>query len=138
MKVVVIDGQGGRLGRMLVQTARKSLPTAEIIAVGTNSVATDAMMKGGADHGATGENAVRVNCRQADLILGPIGIVLADALYGEVTAAMASCVGASEAHRILLPVSRCGTTVVGAQESNMARLLEMTERLIADWAREQG
>jgi len=134
MNIVVIDGQGGRLGRLLVQTIRECLPEAQVIAVGTNAIATDAMMKGGAHHGATGENAVRVNAARADLILGPVGIVMADALFGEVTAAMAASVGASPAHRILIPISRCGTTVVGAQETNLTKLLEMTKELLLQWA----
>ena len=92
MRITVIDGQGGRIGGLLIERIRKLQVPAEITAVGTNSVATAAMLKAGADFGATGENPAVVACRDADLILGPVGIVLADALLGEVTAAMAAAV----------------------------------------------
>ena len=89
MRVVIIDGQGGGMGRALTERLRAASPEAEIVAVGTNVLATAAMLKAGASAGATGENAVRVNCRRADVIAGPIGIVLADALLGEITPEMA-------------------------------------------------
>jgi len=135
LHILIIDGQGGKLGRLLTETALTRLPGAEVIAVGTNSIATSNMMKGGAHHGATGENAVVVNAARADLILGPIGIVLADSLYGEVTEKMAAAVGRSPAQKILLPVSRCGTTVVGAEDTNLTRLLEQVDALLAPYAR---
>ena len=108
MRITVIDGQGGRIGGLLIERIRKLQVPAEITAVGTNSVATAAMLKAGADFGATGENPAVVACRDADLILGPVGIVLADALLGEVTAAMAAAVSRSRAHKILIPLNRCG------------------------------
>lgn len=126
MKIVVIDGQGGRMGRAIVEELRVKNIRAEIIAVGTNGIATAAMMNAKPDAGATGENAVIVNCRDADYIVGPIGIVIADALYGEITPAMAVAVGQSKAKKILLPVSRCNTVVVGVPEltiSEMVRLI---------------
>lgn len=116
MKVVILDGQGGRLGRMLVEQLKENLPQAQITAIGTNSVATAAMLKAGADAGATGENPALVACRDADLILGPLGIVIADSLLGEVTPAMARAVGQSPAHKLLIPINRCNNTVVGVQE----------------------
>ena len=85
----------------------------EITAIGTNSIATATMLKAGASYGATGENPVVVACRDADVIVGPIGVISADALFGEVTAAMAVAVGASAAQKILLPVNRCGISVMG-------------------------
>ena len=85
MEILVIDGQGGGLGRQLVAAVKKAVPQAVVTAIGTNSAATSAMLKAGADRAATGENAVVVGCRRADVILGPIGIVMADALLGEIT-----------------------------------------------------
>lgn len=117
MKIVIIDGQGGRLGRMLVEAAIERFPDARITAVGTNTIATAAMIKGGARQAATGENAVRVACRNADAIIGPMGIVIADALYGEITPEMAVAVGQSPATRILLPMAtHCENVVAGVRE----------------------
>ncbi len=114
LKIVIVDGQGGRLGRMLVEQLKANLPNAEITAIGTNSIATAAMLKAGADSGATGENPVLVACRNASLIIGPLGIVIADSLLGEITPEMAKAVGQSPAHKILIPINRCNNTVVGA------------------------
>ena len=96
MKILVVDGQGGKLGRQLVERLIPACPEAEITAVGTNSLATSAMRKAGTVRAATGENAVVVNCRTADVIVGPIGIVIADALLGEITPAMAAGAGAHQ------------------------------------------
>ena len=114
-KIVVIDGQGGKIGRLVVEQIKASSLVCEIYAIGTNSIATGAMLKAGADFGATGENPVIVNCRDADVIIGPIGILIADALHGEVTANMVLAVGRSAAHKILLPVNRCNTYIPGSQ-----------------------
>ena len=133
MKIVVIDGQGGRMGALLCEKIRKNqkeLPTGtELIAIGTNSAATAAMLKAGADCGATGENPVLVACRDADFIIGPLGILAADSLLGEVTPAMAIAVGGSTAQKLLLPVNRCNHHVVGVQDYSMARL---TDEAVAD------
>ena len=94
MKIIVIDGQGGKMGKGVVEQLKKAHPGLELIAVGTNSIATSAMLKAGADAGATGENPVVVNSRDADIIIGPIGIVIANSLLGEITPAMAVAVGA--------------------------------------------
>lgn len=123
MKIVVVDGQGGRLGKLLVEGLRQAGIQAQIIAVGTNSIATAAMMKAGADAGATGENPVILCARDADFILGPIGILAADALLGEVTAPMAAAIGRSPAQKILIPVNRCRNTVVGIRDLTMSELV---------------
>lgn len=123
MKIMVMDGQGGKMGRQLVEAVKAGHPDAEIIAVGTNSTATANMLRGGADNGATGENAVVVACRSADVIVGPLGIVLADSLFGEVTPVMAAAVARSDAVRVLIPFSRCGTLVAGVRDSPAAQLL---------------
>ena len=129
MKIVVIDAQGGGMGRMLVEGLKRALPEQPVIAVGTNALATSAMLKGGADQAATGENAIRVCAATADIILAPIGMVLADAMLGEVTAEMAVAIGSSPAYKILLPVSRCQTSVVGVTKMTMA---EAVERAVAE------
>lgn len=122
-KIVVIDGQGGRLGHMLVEKIREENLGCRIRAVGTNTLATNAMLKAGADEAATGENPVIVACREADVIMGPLGILSADALLGEITPAMAAAVGRSRAEKILLPVNMCGTRVVGLTSMTFAELV---------------
>ena len=124
MKILIIDAQGGGIGKQVVSALKNRFPENEITAVGTNSAATTAMLRAGADHGATGENAVIVGCRQADVIIGPIGIVVADALYGEITPAMSLAVGQSRAKRILIPVNHCNNVMVGVTDSSIGRLIE--------------
>lgn len=124
MNILVMDAQGGGIGRQVVAAIRKSLPGVTVTAVGTNSAATAAMLKAGADEAATGENAVVVCCRNADVIVGPVGIVIADALLGEVTPRMAQAVGQSRAKRILIPVNHCSNIIAGVGDLSMSRLLE--------------
>ena len=124
MNVLVIDGQGGGIGRQLVARLREALPDAAITAVGANCSATNAMLKAGASSGATGENAVVVACRRADVIAGPVGIVIADALGGEITPVMAVAVAQSPAKRVLLPFNHCDNTIVGVADYNVARLVQ--------------
>ena len=126
MNILVIDGQGGGMGRQLVSAIKTNFPQVTVTAVGTNAVATTAMLKAGADRGATGENPVIVSCRKADIIVGPIGIVVADSMVGTVTPAMAVAVAQSNAKRILLPVNNCDNIVVGAAELSMGKLVEQT------------
>ncbi len=133
MRVLVIDGQGGSIGRQLCKAIRERFPTDEIRAVGTNSAAAANMLKGGADEAATGENAVVVGCRWADVIVGTIGVVIADALLGEVTPAMAAAVGQSSALRILVPMNRCNTFVAGVQTASTADLLEDVLRKLSQF-----
>lgn len=116
MKLLVIDGQGGRIGRAIVEQLRRHGCGCEIVAVGTNTAATEAMLKAGADNGATGENPVVVNARAADVIAGPIGILAADSLLGEITPKMALAVSASRAKKILVPNSRCNILIAGTPE----------------------
>ncbi|MGP1522172.1 MAG: DUF3842 family protein [Treponema sp.] len=124
MHILVIDGQGGGIGKQLVEEIRKALPEAFITAAGTNSIATSAMIKAGADNGATGENAVIVGCRNADIIAGPMGIVIADSLLGEITPSMAVAVGQSSALRILLPVNRCKNLIIGIADMDIATMIK--------------
>lgn len=130
MNVVIIDGQGGRLGQMLVEAIVKEALPCTLYAVGTNSIATSAMMKAGAAQGATGENPVLVAARSADVIVGPIGIVSADSLLGEITPAMAVAIGQSRAVKLLLPVSHCNNQVIGVKNMTMNEMVKATvERL---------
>lgn len=123
MRILVIDGQGGRIGREVIERIKAEGIDCDITAVGTNSTATAAMLKGGADRAATGENAVRVNVRRADIIIGPIAIVIADALLGEITPDMAVAVGQSPAQKLLIPVNHCGNTVIGVGDLSLKTLL---------------
>ena len=124
MNILVIDAQGGGIGKQVVAAIKQNMPEMEITAVGTNSAATTAMLKAGADHAATGENAVIVGCRRADVIVGPVGIVLADSLYGEITPAMALAVGQSNARRLLIPVNHCDNFIVGVSDLSLGKLIE--------------
>lgn len=123
-QILVIDGQGGQLGSQIIKALLARFPGVGIMAVGTNAVATSSMMKAGASKGATGENPVIVACRKASVIIGPIGIVIADSLMGEVTPAMAAAVGQAEAVRILIPMNKCENMVAGVNNIPTAVLIQ--------------
>ena len=123
MNILIIDAQGGGLGKQIVASIKKAYPATEITAVGTNSLASSNMLKAGADHAATGENAVIVGCRKADIIIGPIGIVIADSMFGEVTRAMAVAVGQSNAKRLLIPINQCENIVLGASSLSVSDII---------------
>ena len=122
--ILIIDGQGGGMGKQLVSAIKEQCKDVFITAVGTNSVASSAMMKAGANNTATGENAVIVGCRNADVIVGPVGIVIADSLFGEITPAMAAAVGQSRAKRILIPVNHCDNLIAGVENKSMGMLIQ--------------
>ena len=105
--VAIVDGQGGGMGRALAEAVKKDFPDLWVRALGTNALATAAMLKGGADEGATGENAVVFGAGRAHILLGPVGVLAANGLLGEVTPRMAEAIGASGAVKILLPSQRC-------------------------------
>ena len=134
MEILVIDGQGGGLGRQLVAAVKKAVPQAVVTAIGTNSAATSVMLKAGADRAATGENAVVVNCRSADIIVGPIGIVIADALLGEITPAMAAAVCQSPARRVLVPINHCENIVVGVPDQPIGQLVAAAAQKVRELA----
>ena len=116
MNILVIDGMGGGIGKSIIENIKSKLDNAEITAVGTNSIATSAMIKAGAHYGATGENAVIYNSAKADFIIGVTGIILANAMHGEISSRMAEAVSSSPAHKILLPIDKCNVTVLGVAE----------------------
>lgn len=136
MKIVVIDGQGGKMGSALIERIKAALPEQTCIAVGTNSIATAAMLRAGADAGATGENPVIVNVRDADVVAGPIGILVANALYGEISPAMACAVAECSAVKLLLPVNRCNNIVVGVREQPLSEYLKEAVQRIAALAQQ--
>ena len=130
MKVVVIDGLSGRIGQLFIEKAVKANLNCDLIAIGSNAIATSSMLKAGASMGATGENPVMVASRTADIIVGPIGILAADAMLGEITPAMAAAVGQSNAIKLLLPVNLCNNIVVGTQSLSLSAILDEAVELL--------
>ena len=125
MKIVVIDGQGDRLGKLLVEAVKDRIPQAEVLAVGTNGIATATMQKAGADYVATGENPVVRGVMDADVVLGPLGIVVAHSILGEVTPRIAEAVGGCRGKKILVPMNSCGVSVAGTQEMGLAGYVKL-------------
>jgi len=125
LKVIVIDGQGGKIGRLLVEQLIENFPGIEIICIGTNSIATSNMLKAGSVLGATGENPVIFNCKDADIILGPIGIIISQSFLGEITPDMARAISESRARKILIPFTKCNTTVVSTQEMSYGQYAKL-------------
>ncbi len=132
MNIVVIDGQGGKMGRMIVEKLKSCCPDVKVTVIGTNSIATAAMMKAGADFGATGENPAIVTCKDADIIIGPLGIVIADSMLGEVTPAMAKAIGQSGGEKILIPVNKCNNHIVGFQDLPVSEYISLAIKLAED------
>lgn len=129
MRIVVIDGQGGKIGKAIIEQIRAVGKECGITAIGTNSLATSAMLKAGADMGATGENPVVIGVRNADVIVGPIGIIAADSMLGEITPRMAEAVGQSTARKILIPVNRC-FEVAGVQEMSLSQYVDRAVEML--------
>lgn len=124
MNILIIDGQGGQLGAQLVKEILSQFSEIDLMAIGTNAVATASMLKAGAKKAATGENPVCVACRKADVVIGPIGIVVADSLFGEVTEKMALAVARTDAVRILIPMNKCDNLIAGVPNLNTAALID--------------
>ena len=122
--ILVVDAQGGGLGKQLIHSIRKEISDVHILAVGTNTAATTVMLKAGADEAATGENPVLVASRKADIIIGPIGMVIADAMLGEITSAMASAIAKADAKRILIPFSNCDNYIAGVSDFSTGHLIQ--------------
>lgn len=127
MKIIVIDSQGGGIGRAIIDKLKAELSSTEIIAIGTNAGATANMLKGGADAAATGENAVLYNTRMLssnDIIIGPMGIISANSMYGEISPAIAHAVSESEANTLLIPVSKCRIHIAGNREKPLSSYID--------------
>lgn len=131
--ILIVDGQGGRLGSQLVQAIAGRFPQVRISAVGTNAMATAAMIKAGAHQAATGENPTLVACRKADVIIGPIGMVIADALYGEITPGMAAAIGQADTVRILIPINKCENMVAGVSDQPLSALIDDALKKLAQF-----
>lgn len=138
MKIMIMDGQGGGVGRSLVEALSDKLPQARLIAVGTNATATANMMKGGTSNGATGENAVVYNSSHVDVIIGPIGIVLANAMLGEITPRMAEAVASSDARLVLLPMNKCHITMVGIENKKLSDYVRDAVEVVREFASEMS
>ena len=124
MNILIIDGQGGQLGAQIIKAITSNFEGVNLTAVGTNAIATTAMLKAGAKNAATGENPVVVASRKADVIIGPVGIVIADSLMGEITSEMAVAVGKADAVRILIPINKCDNLIAGVPNLNAGALIE--------------
>ena len=130
MRILVIDGQGGGIGRSLVELLVKNFPDAEVGATGTNSIATETMLKGGPSFSATGENAILFNAAEADVIIGPAGIIMANALHGEISPAIAMAVSSSKAKVVLIPMNHCRAYIAGVEEKKVAEYLQDAMNII--------
>jgi len=137
MKIVVIDGQGGGIGRSLTELLVKNFPEAEIGAIGTNSAATANMMKGGPSFSATGENAVIFNASDADIIAGPAGIIMANAMHGEISPAIAMAVSSGKAKVVLIPMNHCRAYIAGVEEKKVAEYLNDAIEIVCRLVKEQ-
>lgn len=129
-KILVIDGQGGKLGAQLIRAILSEFPELSVTAVGTNSIATSTMLKAGAAQGATGENAAMVCAGNADIIVGPIGILIANSMLGEITPRMAQAIAQSAAKKILIPSNRCGSIVAGTSALTVSEMIEDAHKLL--------
>lgn len=137
LQIMIVDGQGGGIGRQLTEAILRAEIPCHITAVGANAAATAAMLKAGAHQGATGENAVKVCAREADVILGPVGIAIADSLLGEITPRMAKAIGKSGAKKLLLPVNHCNNIIVGVEELNLKVLTQEAVHYLKQLTKEE-
>jgi NAD(P)-dependent dehydrogenase (short-subunit alcohol dehydrogenase family) len=124
MKVLIIDGMGGGIGKAVVERLRQDKTDCSILAVGTNAMATSVMLKAGADQSATGENAAVFNCGKVDVIIGTVGIVMANSMLGEISPSIAAAVSSSDAVKILIPSSKCNTFVTGLKDQPTAQYID--------------
>lgn len=134
MRIAVVDGQGGGIGKHITERIRRELGTGvEIIALGTNSVATSLMLKAGANEGATGENAIIRTANDVDVIVGPLSILVANSMLGEVTPEMVKAIGSSKAVKLLLPIGRNRVEIVGVQKEPLPHLIEKLVKHLKEW-----
>ncbi|MCI8500989.1 MAG: DUF3842 family protein [Oscillospiraceae bacterium] len=132
--IAVVDGQGGGIGKAITARLRAELPVAHVRALGTNSAATNAMLKAGAQDGATGENAIVCNAEKADLIMGVLAILTPNSLLGELTPKMAAAIGGSGARKILIPVDRCNLQIPFAEKNTLQQHIEKSVELAKRYA----
>jgi len=132
LRVMVVDGMGGRIGQEIVSRLRTAFGTGvELLAVGTNSAATAAMMKAGANRGATGENAVRITVRDADVVIGPLSVLIPDSMMGEVTPLMAESLALSSARKVMLPLTNPRIDLVGITKNPLPHLMDEAIAIVA-------
>lgn len=125
MKIAVVDGQGGGIGKTIIEKLKDSMNQAhELIALGTNSTATTGMIKAGAKSGATGENAIKVMSKKVDMIIGPLAIMVPNAMMGEITAEIALSISSSDAKKVLLPLNKCNMIIAGVEDKTLNKLIE--------------
>ena len=136
MNIAVVDGQGGGIGRAIVDKVKRAFPDIEVIALGTNSTATGQMLKAGADEGATGENAIIHNMDHVDVVMGVIGILNANAMMGELSPAMAAAIGGSHTYQILLPITRCHIQVVSVENLSVGEHVDNAVKALGEYIRE--
>lgn len=131
MKLLVVDGKGGGLGKAIIESIRKSdLKNIQVLALGTNGIATQNMLKAGADDGATGENAILHMAPKADVIVGPLAIIHAGGMMGEISFKMANAISESEAIKMLLPTNQCHVEILDLKMSPLKSILsELIEKL---------
>ena len=130
---MVIDGQGGGIGATVIKGLRESVGNdLSILALGTNAIATSRMMKAGANRGATGENAIVRTSQTVDVIIGPLAILMANSMMGEVTPQTASAVSSSDAKKILIPLTQEKVTIVGVSEEPLPHLVDRVVKIIVE------
>jgi len=133
MRIAVVDGQGGGIGKAIVEKARKELPDdVEIIALGTNALAAALMLKAGANEGASGENAIVFNAYRVDVIVGTIGIVVANSMMGELSPDMARAISESPARKVLIPLNRCNIDIAGVRSEPLPHHIDNAVDIIKD------
>ncbi|HWQ79946.1 MAG TPA: DUF3842 family protein [Anaerovoracaceae bacterium] len=137
MRIAVVDGQGGGIGRAIVEKVKAALPDVEVIALGTNSVATGQMIRAGADDGATGENAIVHNMKFVDIVVGVIAIINANSMLGELSPRMAQAIGESGAFKVLLPINRCNIHVVSVEDAPLGVHLDNAIKVIKEYVQKR-
>jgi len=136
VKLMIMDGQGGGIGATIIKRLREAIGNdLEILALGTNSIATSRMMKAGANRGGTGENAIIWTCTEVDVIIGPLSILMANAMMGEVTAEMASAVSSSKAKKILIPLTQEKVKIIGVSDEPLPHLVNQAIDTITEMSR---
>ena len=135
MRIAVVDGQGGGIGRAIVEKIKASIPGVEVLALGTNSAATGQMLRAGADDGATGENAIVHNMRYVDIVVGVIAIINANSMMGELSPKMAQAIGESRAFKVLLPINRCNIHVVSVEDAPLGVHLDNAVKAIKEYVK---